>query len=645
MKAYRLSLDVRAPIFTAGTAMGAFAVDQTVLREPDGTPALAGSHVTGKLREALHLLAASEGASFGDDDVDDWFGPPPKQAGEQPDARVFADPRKRVIIGDLRAVAMDPDHRFAERCSERELEHARARDRIRSRIAIHPVTFAASDGALLVEEEPFAPGTVVRFEGTLWIVAGEQARAADEIARPLRSGLAWLSQVGGNRTVGYGRVMATALEPRRARSVQTPRAPRPEELQAGRWRLALRFMDPFCIARPPRYDNLFEGSEVVPGGVVKGALARQVRTLVGGDPRGVAPLRDLPGDAFASLRRHFDALRITHLFPVSAPGLPADVWDGDLAAHVPPLARPATPGLGVVEVGREWRDWSLLAQAPAGARAAFQPDLKEARLAALRAQFGWPTTQRELRVHTQMDGDERAAATGALFAYELVRPEDHLWLGHLDLCDVPEDARTSVVRDLVIAVRDGLVGLGKTAAAARVAAVPGEARTPQVGIDRRGRTVVVLESPALLCVADDLCRAGDDPDGSKALLNGYRATFDQLSGGTLRLAHFFATQELAGGEHAARRSFRGRAYEPFVLTSAGSTFVFEPGDPQKAHEVLDGWRYRGLEVAPRILAHYGWDGRNPGRELHRLCPFLPQNGYGEVRIDGPLYDCALEAPA
>ena len=118
----------------------------------------------------------------------------------------------------------------------------------------------------------------------------------------------------------------------------------------------------------------------------------------------------------------------------------------------------------------------------------------------------------------------------------------------------------------------------------------------------------------------------------------YRDAFAALSDQTLAVTRIFAQQLLSGGEwlHAKFRQSKGLLYSPYLLTRAGSVFVLE-ASPEKAPDAatcVGKWRSRGLPLDPSAQSFYSLD---PDRPLWEQCPFLSENGYGEVAVNQKLH--------
>ena len=178
MRSYGLRLTVQAPFMTRSSAAGTYGVDSPVARDGDGRPYIPGSHVQGKLREAMEELASVEvDRDAAADWIADWFGKP-GTAGEEH--------RKRVIVSDLTLL---PDATYPEPAAEVLAGAASSR----TRIAIDDASGAALDRAFQTLETPFPARSRVTFEGRLRLLAvsGDVRKARNK----LEHGLRWMKQI------------------------------------------------------------------------------------------------------------------------------------------------------------------------------------------------------------------------------------------------------------------------------------------------------------------------------------------------------------------------------------------------------------------------------------------------------------------
>lgn len=73
----------------------------------------------------------------------------------------------------------------------------------------------------------------------------------------------------------------------------------------------------------------------------------------------------------------------------------------------------------------------------------------------------------------------------------------------------------------------------------------------------------------------------------------------------------------------------GGKYYPFYLTGAGSVFVLKATIKEKAMQKIDEWKTKGLPIPEWAKKKY----QKNGKELWQTCPYIPENGYGEVMIN------------
>jgi hypothetical protein len=160
--------------------------------------------------------------------------------------------------------------------------------------------------------------------------------------------------------------------------------------------------------------------------------------------------------------------------------------------------------------------------------------------------------------------------------------------------------------------------------------------TPEVAPERREAFVVTLRTPALLIdpsrrlAPNGGIGSGRQEDLRLELGDAWR----ELSGGSLELVNYYQRCTLAGGKYFQQR-FLGtaRPYRPYLLSNAGSTFLLKPanGREDDAQECLKRWARKGLPLAAGVRTFYAipdeWD------QQWRHCPYLPENGYGEVAVN------------
>jgi hypothetical protein len=583
-----ITLTLNGPLLTRSSSMGQHGVDAPVARTSDGRCCVAGSLVKGRLLQAWSELLAAVGTVPGrfDPRLVEWLGEGTgdAQAYNSPNA----DPRRGKLY-------------FSDFVEDSKSERGRL-----FRIAIDRSRGSVDEGSYQVMEAPYGSGQQILLRGVVRFLARDQAEA-DDIAGHLKFGLRWITNLGGERTVGFGRLKNVA--------VTTPnlKAPSAAQGEGVAFSFALMPESPFCIVDQRISNNLYSSGKIIPGSVVKGCLATSWRAALGKGPGDVEPGMD-PNRL--ELCAAFPQLRITL-------GLPSPRTK---------LIRPTYPPFSRVKAGESWKDVALCAGAGLiqGHAPKFVPDWKDEDWRQTWQHFNWPDVKRELRVRTAMNPKTRRAEDKALFGYERTLPDDLAWIFEADLSRVTPAEQSTVSRQLRELLSLGLHGFGKTKASGIVQMLPAS-RDTAVGYPGKQKNdpwIVTLQTPALLC---DPAEAGGGPD---ALHASYAKAWSALSGRSLHLDRFFAQQSLAGGYYLHRRFMRSDGYKPYLLTDAGSVFVLSAvdGAEEKGRQCVADWRSYGLPVPDWAEKRYALEDSGTA---WKNCPYLPENGYGEIVVDLP----------
>jgi CRISPR/Cas system CSM-associated protein Csm3 (group 7 of RAMP superfamily) len=602
---FDLRATVRSPFLFRGLDGRFVGVDVTQLRDETGRPIIPADQVRGVFRQSLAILA--EHVALPDGDIDDLFGRPSSATPEDDGLGSNEPGRGRILFADLVAtkIVADPDDPKSP-----ALPYVGAGVGETTRIAIDDDTGSVAEGALQVLELVAPFGAAVTFEGH--IVIFDAASRADAWAKTLGRALALVQSIGAMKSPGWGEVDAARSSVSRSmiRSLALPARGRalPERV-----RLRVRFDRPILVDAKKISGNAFEGRSVVPGAVIKGALARRLE-LAGLDPS--------DGDLAEVLSR----LRFGHARPEA-------VRSGEVTERPLPLS------LVVAKVGEERRvgDASLIGPDQgatlAGAPAVFQPDWKGGdygiAAARLRRAEGYDDPPLVARTHTRID-EGGGAAEGQLFttvARSVKRRSTNeagatVWADRTWLFDVDVRAARGVDADLTDRVleallSDGLDGIGRTGAAATFEFVaPAPVFPPRPIEGTADLWVVMLETPAAMVDAAALV----DPSGRVVSAEKAYADYWKKVLPTAALVNFFAAQDYRGGYLARRRRLHGDTYFPFLITRAGSVFVLRTSD----RAGLEGLIQNGLpHFEPVNGAEVTW----------RNSPWVSENGYGEVRID------------
>ena len=599
---YRLELTFAAPVLSHASGSMTLGLDAACLRYR-GRMALNGSLVRGNLRHMLEDMADAlsdtpEGLALAED-ITEWFGLGADQGrGSHRRARVGFD--------------------FFWFLEESSVGAPAAQDqRSRAEMGEHGTV---KSGHLQIVEQPIAVGEQPVFVGQLsgrFLDDPERERFEHWMARAL----AHMAALGAFKRVSFGRLLATRLTG--LVPVAASRAPGETLPQGTRIGITLRLDRPFHAGldalHQPR-GNRWLHHDSIPGLVLKGVMAQ----AAGGDSQVLAE------------QLAFDDLVVTTAVPapMAAPErrLPLPLSLALAGDRVWDLALMDGPCL--LRVGRE-------AHAPA-----FLPDWKDADREAAEDAFGHApmALERFLSVRTSIDRGDGVAREGALFALDCTDPFGHLWCADLDLDAVDPAERPRVVESLGRLFDDGLDDIGKTRARARVAMAgqpfravppwdallpvyPAQGGQPEQRDDLQEDACfpLLLVSPARLLPAD---LKVPPSNGAQALHDLYDAYWRDASDGLLRLGHFFAQQEMVGGEFYNIHYRGGGFYRPEWLTVPGSVFVLraQHDDLAQIQACIHRWLHRGLPPAAD---------RDPAVEDWRSDPFMPQNGFGEVVYNWP----------
>lgn len=557
-----IDLTLLGPIMTQSSAVGAFGLD-SVLARTRGHFFLAGTLIKGLVRESLEELRTLNPAW----PLDQWFG---RKSNEEAGSM---DPwRGRLRFADFIGPAEEPGTRS------------------RYRIQIDDNRGSVDQGFYQVLEAPFASGKEVKFSGTVRVelTTGE---TAEGVAVALRAALNWMSGVGAERTVGFGRLKKVTV----TAGVEIDLDHLPATALSGDYfNLTLTLHDPLCIPRHRTGTNLFDSEEFIPGAVLRGVMARMTADTNCGK----------------ALEDCLHLIRITHALPVQAAT----------------SSRPRKAPLSLYQVSGEsaLRDALLQPDPPAGliGDPAFDIDWKASDWDRLPAGFQPFHPKKALRVRTAIESEKRKADDNKLFAYWVIPPGQCVWQAGLDLRRVPAAQRPAVLDCLQRLAHVGLWGLGKTKAAADFSL--NSTTAPVAPAGRHGQFLcIILESPALLMDPRPLASMQSPASFQRLLQDAWDR---QAGAGVLKLHNWFQRNTLAGGRYLAGRFQKDRPYRPYLLTNEGSVFVFEVLNTKTAAELGQAWLDRGL--TPWGENFYG-----AGELSWRNCPYIPENGYGEVRIE------------
>ena len=625
----KITMTIRAPFLTKSSAPMDFGLDAVLAMDNKQRFYIPGTLIIGKLREAWQELASLSVDNF-KPEMADWLGEKsdPNQSDDVPEETVLPQ-RKRLYIEDLV---------LTETLNEKQEKRQNSPN---FRIRMDAERGVVEHGAYIATERPFIAGEEVTFEGIARFLFKNE-KDTKKLITHLKIGLQWLTQLGANRTIGFGEVIKVEVKQVELEKVKI----KPITTNLSQYDLRIIPQTPFCVAERRIAGNLFQSSEVIPGNVLKGTIANMWITLMGAKENLVTESLDA---SRPHLCRHFDKLRFTHAFPGKQEN------------------RPVKSPLSLVKVGKQVYDVALC-EGPVlikNAAPEFAVDWKDN--SDVQKMFGWPKIKQELRVRTAIEGEKRRALENQLFAYEMIVPENGIaWYASLDLADVQEKERLKVVEELQSLLAQGVTGLGKTKAYTHInlLAEPAIAKAHQSRLElEEGVWIITLQTPALLCDPNELTAQekqsqnrqkskpsflqrltkktppSEKPDAAivnqAAKLNqAYAKVWQQLSDGKLQLERFFATQSLTGGYYLWKRFQKNMPYQPYLLTDAGSVFVLKhTGDIDDAQAVIDKWLKCGLSLPSWAIKRYQLGEEKQEYQYWTLCPYIRHNGYGEIAVN------------
>jgi CRISPR/Cas system CMR subunit Cmr4 (Cas7 group RAMP superfamily) len=573
-----VSLDVAGPFLTQSTSAGRFGLDAVLARDPDsGQPMIPGTLVRGRLRQAVMELE--------DCDVFDrgthakWLGQAASEIDGEADA--YLPRRRRLHVSDFLAPAVSPA------------------SPVRTRVRIDDVTGAAQTGMLQMIESPYAAGKVVTFTGTIEVHGSmDDGKQVEDL---IRKALRWNPAFGAETGIGFGRAVSVRVQPRKAVTLPAKVTANTDSTEL--W-LAVVPQEPFLLGGRRTAGNLFESVDVIPGSAIKGIIAQALREWTGHAALNVTDV----GGEFAELGAELGCITIGHAFPTHR-GRP----------------RPVVAPKSIVMVKEKWCD-VLHSNGPLrldGMAPAFAVDWKGSQPTDISAEFGWPALARELRVRTKIDYSRRKASDQQLFAYEMIVPKRHedygepIWVGRVDLSSIVNiENRSKCVSQLRQLLGRELRLLGKTKARTRFDWVDA-APAASVGVQSAtGMLSITLQSKALMGDPTKIAAGSVD--------DFYRSYWREVAGDSLDLMLFFASQSLAGG-YLNRRFQPGKPYRPFLLTDAGSVFLFKIKDADEAAKRVKEWSAHGLPSGAWVSVTIGKDWQSN--------PFRREEGFGAVAVD------------
>ncbi len=574
-KTINITLGIQGPILCKATAPSSWGIDATFDRNYEGIPYIDRSHIKGKLKEALKELGTNKG------DIDKWLGNGDSDGAMLKISDFYYEYCPRAVIYDNRLTRTKMD-----------------RDR-----------GVVDDTALLSMENAF-PLKAMPYEWNGCIEFIAEDNIIDDIYTEVTSGLKWITSVGAEKTVGFGKIVSVKSEGEKIEDlslpVSLPVANPPEEW----FTVIIKAEEPILIGGVQRATNYRESESIIPGGMIKGTLAATLNMLCGINNPVSTPINeknDKVPTHYKALSKHFSKIRFTHAFPTTG------------------STRPVVIPYSAVAEGDNFYDAALDegVKLVNGKAPVFRTDWKNDP-----NNFGWAYPRTMAKTRTGIDENLRRAEDNMMFTYQYVCPVDTdnnriIWRG---LVRLPEEDRASLHAEL-LDVLPRITQMGKRSSKVKVSITPGKCSHAQIENDpvitANGVVIVSLQSDALMVNPDNMLK---NQQTAEKLHELYKQYWEAASGSSMEMIRFFAHQRLLGGYLVKRH---GGKYYPFYLTGAGSVFVLKASDKETAMRKIEEWKTCGLQVPEWAKTKY----QKPNQELWQTCPFFPENGYSEVMVN------------
>ena len=588
-----VNLMIRGPVMTAGNSFSRWGMDSSCYRDWKQDFAIPGSHVRGKLHEAMKALQADNFIKLAH--IKLFFG---EQSSE--DDEKSYDP--------IRGILKVTDFVFLESNASED------RNKLRSRTRIENESGTAVSGSLRSIESPFVTGEETWWQGKVEFFAGDDK---EQLIKSLKAAFCFITTIGAEKTVGFGR-----LEKINFGTCHTPVSNLNISDIAGEIsgiNLALSPQEPILIGGTRQTENIFFSGSIIPGSAIKGAFAAGLNRIVGGNLN--APIdenHELKND-YPQLIKNFTALRFIHAVPSLSPYIRTD-----------------TIPLSGASYGGRYKDVAFVEDETAiyseGSKPVeFQVDWKKPP-ENLPERHRAPSLEYHSVTRTAIEENTRRADDSKLYSFHMVNPtiscKENSGTGKLfwnTKIIFPEIMTGKDKKEITTEIRqilpDALCYIGKRQSITDIQVVPEIKPATQIPATEIS-FAIVLQTPAIILNPFDLMKNSSDLfDDKNFLKEKYEKFWKKLLGEEVILKRFFASQELQGGYLGMRYGKAG--YNPFYLTSKGSTFVFSKNSMafQKASKLVE----TGLPLPEWTEEKYG--------RTWQTCPFVPENGYGEVKIN------------
>jgi len=387
-----VTLTIMGPVLTAGATSSKWGVDATFFRDWEGNLALPGSLVRGKLREAMQYIE-SINENLKEKNTEKWFG---KESGDNKENALSYQP----IPGQIKV-----NHFVCQKVIDPQLTQSQ------TRIRIEPETGVVDQGALYIKELPFEAGEETKWEGSV-----EFFSSADELdgrVKEIKQAFHFITSVGGEKTVGFGRLKNIAF----GEDIECGAMEISGEDNTGEGlALTIKPLEPIMIGGIRKTENIFFSEKIIPGTVLKGSFAAGLNRIAGNAGQPNRPI-DKTNEPVHKLYRltceHFTNLRFLHGKPSSFK-----------------YSRLETIPLSGVFYGKKYEDIAFDSEETAYSRgvnpATFQVDWKSSFPEGLPPKYKMPNLDYHPVTRTAIEGKRRVADESKLYSFHMIKPKGSL---------------------------------------------------------------------------------------------------------------------------------------------------------------------------------------------------------------------------
>ena len=589
---FDVKLDIKGPILCSAQGDTQYGVDAYFQKDWQGNYFIGKSHIKGKLREAWSQILRFI-PDFEFTDIERYLGDIAEEG--------FNTPRSGLLLFSdfIPCISKDTfmSHSF-------------------HRIKIHPESKTVDEGALQTFETPFASGEVYQWRGE--ILAYIQQSEQKKLENALQIGFKWITAIGANKSIGFGQIESVEIK---AKSNPLPAYSASKCDVPTVFGICVYLNEPLMIGGVRSSDILLKSDKVISGAIFKGAIAAAINRRSGNKLNTPVTKKNIE---FPTLGKYFDQIRITHGFAARK--------------DILPLKRSVVLPISIVKFDNAYYDALTFDSIP------FDKGIPEFAIdwkddGALDSYFGIQTPRFMLTTRTAIDGNSRRSKEQQLYTFQAVCPEDEkknslVWLSNIYLPRFSENEKSEkqkLFTELKFIIENELEFLGKrnSSVGVSISDYPFDFFINQIPefVDNE-YVYLTLQTPALMLEAKR--------DVAESIGNLYKSYWEDVSDNalTMDVDDFFASQIMLGGHLYFRymKHAKPDAYYPYYLTDQGSSFKLKVknGQRDKALDKIKTWMQAGLP-AP------SWAEKMYSKEntpfSWKTCPFVPQNGFGEIVIN------------